>query len=151
MDYSLLSIGSWLAEFGRSFVEHLKEEIKVGDIGEEINKGILQWQHYFKIKDVDFLITDAVIVSWIAIVLVLVLFICMRGKNTIRPNKAQVVMWALVDLVVNTCMSFGMNRKEAEVVAPMAGTFGIVIAGCNVISTFKIEFFTIYQSFNIFS
>ena len=31
------------------------------------------------------------------------------------------------------------NRKEAEEVAPMIGTFGIVIAGCNVISTFKIS------------
>lgn len=134
-----LSIGSWLSEFGRAFIEHLKEEIKVGDIGEEINKGILQWQHYINVGNNKFLITDAVIVSWIAIALIIILFISMRGKDTIRPNKAQVIMWALVDLIVNTCMSFGMNRKEAEVVAPMAGTFGIVIAGCNVISTFKIS------------
>lgn len=134
----LLSSGSWFSQFGSAFVEKVKEEIRVGDIGEEINHGILQWKQYFKIGDISFLLTDAIIVSWIAIVLVIILGIFMKGKLTTRPKGKQVFLWLLVELIINTCMSFGMNRKEAEVVAPMTGTFGLIIAGCNVISTFKI-------------
>ena len=131
--------GTWIEEFGRAFVEKFVEEFKIGDIGADIREGILQWQHYFYIGDVKILITDAVIVMWIATILAIILFKVMAGKNTIRPNTRQTLVWMLVDLVINTCMGFGMNRKEAEQVTPMIGTFGIVIAGCNVISTFKLS------------
>ena len=135
--------GTWLEEFGRAFVEKLVEEFnipaKMGNIGEDINHGILQWQHYFQIGDYKLVITDAIIVMWIATILSIILFRWMMGKSTVRPNAKQTIVWMLGDLLVNTCMGFGMNRKEAETVAPMIGTFGIVIAGCNVISTFKVS------------
>ncbi|MBP5260640.1 MAG: F0F1 ATP synthase subunit A [Clostridiales bacterium] len=134
--------GNWFEEFGQAFIEKLAAEFRIGDkiagIGDEINEGILQWQHYFLIGDVKVLLTDAIIVMWIATILAVILCKMMTGRDTIRPSKKQTVMWMLADLIVNTCMGFGMNRKEAEEVAPMIGTFGIVIAGCNVISTFKI-------------
>lgn len=139
MSLVLAEGGSWIEEFGSAFVEKFVEEFKIGDIGADIREGILQWQHYFFIGDVKVLITDAVIVMWIATILAIILFKVMAGKNTIRPNGKQTLVWMLVDLVINTCMGFGMNRKEAEQVTPMIGTFGIVIAGCNVISTFKLS------------
>ena len=139
----LIATDSWFSEFVRAFLEKLAEEFnipaKIGNIGEEINHGILQWQHYFQLGDYKLVITDAIIVMWIATILSIIIFKIMTGKPTIRPNGKQTVMWMLADLLINTCMGFGMNRKEAEEVAPMIGTFGIVIAGCNVISTFKIS------------
>ena len=62
----------------------------------------------------------------------------MVGKDGIRPNKRQTALYMLVDLMIGVCMGFGMKRDEAERVIPMIGTFGLVIAGCNVISFFKI-------------
>ena len=131
-------LATWIVRFWDTFIEKLIEELKIGDIGEKINEGILQWKGYFNIGSFKFLLTDAIIVMWIATILAIILFKVMLGRETLRPNKAQTLMWSLGDLLVNTCMGFGMNRKEAEHVAPMVGTFGIVIAGCNVISTFKI-------------
>lgn len=130
---------TWFERFWDAFVEKLIEEIKIGNIGETINEGILQWKKYFQIGDLSLVITDAIIVMWIATILAFILVKVMTGKQTLRPNKKQTIMWMLTDLIVNTGMGFGMNRKEAEHVAPMVGTFGIVIAGCNVISVFKIS------------
>ena len=136
----LLSSGSWLQEFCESFKEHFIEEVKIGDIGEEINKSILPWKHYFEIGNgFKVLLTDAVIVSWIAIALVLFLIFRMARKPQLKPGKTQMVLEMLVGLIISTAMDLGMNRKEAEHVAPMIATFGFVIAGCNVISAFEIS------------
>ncbi len=139
MILALMAADSWFGRFWDAFVEKLIEEIKIGDIGATINEGILQWKKYFQIGSLEVVITDAIIVMWIATILAIILFKVMTGRQTLRPNKKQTVMWMLTDLIVNTSMGFGMNRKEAERVAPMIGTFGIVIAGCNVISVFKIS------------
>lgn len=135
----LLSSASWLSEFLESFKEHFIEEVKIGDIGEEINKGILPWKNYFDIgTGFKVLLTDAVIVSWIAIAIVLFMIFSMSRKASIKPNKKQTVLEMIVGLIISTSMDLGMNRKEAEHVAPMIATFGFVIAGCNVISAFEI-------------
>ncbi len=139
MILALMAADSWFGRFWDAFVEKLIEEIKIGDIGATINEGILQWKKYFQIGSLEVVITDAIIVMWIATILAIILFKVMTGRQTLRPNKKQTVMWMLTDLIVNTSMGFGMNRKEAERVAPMIGTFGIIIAGCNVISVFKIS------------
>jgi F-type H+-transporting ATPase subunit a len=134
-----VAFDSWLERFWSAFVDKLIEEIKIGDIGEHINEGILQWKKYFNIGGHEFVITDAIIVMVIATIIMIVLFKILTGKETIRPNKKQTMMWFLYDLLINTAMGFGMNRKEAEKVAPMVGTIAIIIGGCNVISTFKIS------------
>jgi len=139
MILALAAADSWFGRFWDAFVEKLIEEIKIGDIGATINEGILQWKKYFHIGSLEVVITDAIIVMWIATILAIILFKVMTGRQTLRPNKKQTVMWMLTDLIVNTSIGFGMNRKEAERVAPMIGTFGIIIAGCNVISVFKIS------------
>ena len=68
----VLSIGSWLSEFLISFGKQFIEEFKIGDIGEDINKGILQWQHtFFNVGDIPIVLTDAIIVTWLAVAIVL--------------------------------------------------------------------------------
>jgi F-type H+-transporting ATPase subunit a len=129
----------WFLEFLKAFWEAFVEEIKIGDIGEEINKGILQWQHYFMIDNIQLVITDAIIVSWIAIALmILLLWYLSRGISK-KPNTRQTLIWLVVDLILKTCRDFGMSREQAEEVAPMIMSIGAVIMGCNVISVFKIS------------
>lgn len=134
-----LSIQSWFAEFGKAFVDKLIEEVGVGDIGEEINHGILQWKNYFYVGSVELLITDAIIVSWIAIAAIIIFAIWGVSKRSLIPSKKQTVMELIVGLIISSCEGFGMNKKEAEYVAPMVGTFGLVIMACNVCSVFKIS------------
>lgn len=135
----LLTSATWFSEFWESFKEHFMEEIKIGDIGAEINESILPWKHYFDIGNgFKLLLTDAVIVSWIAIALVLFLIFRMAKKPQLKPGKMQTVLEMLVGLIISTAMDLGMNKKEAEHVAPMIATFAFVIAGCNVISAFEI-------------
>lgn len=129
----------WFLEFLKAFWEAFVEEIKIGDIGEEINKGILQWQHYFEVDNIQLVITDAIIVSWIAIALmILLLWYLSRGISK-KPNTRQTLIWLVVDLILKTCRDFGMSREQAEKVAPMIMSIGAVIMGCNVISVFKIS------------
>ena len=120
-------------------IDKIVEEVKIGNIGDAINEGILQWKKYFNIGGFELVITDAIIVMFFATILMIILFRFMTGKETLRPNKKQTMMWYLYGLLINTAMGFGMNRKEAERVAPMVGTIAIIIGGCNVISTFKIS------------
>ncbi len=130
---------SWLAEFFRSFGRHFVDEFKIGNIGEEINEGILQWKRdFFDLGGIKVVLTDAVIVSWIAIAIVVLIFALMSRKAKIIPSGKQTFVEMIVGLIIGTSMSFGMNRKEAEHVAPMIGTIGMIIMGCNVISAFKI-------------
>ncbi len=132
-----LFAGSWISEFWQAFCTKFAEAFKPGDIGAEISEGILQVQKYFDIGNFKVLITDAVIVTWIAVIAAVIVFRLMVGKETIRPNTKQTILWMLVDLIISSAMGFGMNRKEAEEVAPMIMTFGIIITGCNCISYFK--------------
>lgn len=133
----VLMAGSWFSEFWQAFCTKFAEAFKPGDIGEEISEGILQVQHYFEVGDMKLLITDAVIVTWIAVLAAVLVFSLMVGKPTIHPNKKQTLLWMIVEMIINAAMGFGMTKKEAEEVAPMILTFGIVITGCNSISFLK--------------
>lgn len=137
MYQAVMFAGSWLSEFWQAFCTKFAEAFKPGDIGEEISEGILQVQHYFNVGDYKLLITDAVIVTWIAVLAFIIIFKLMVGKETIHPNTKQTVLWMMVELIINAAMGFGMNKKEAEEVAPMIMTFGIVITACNCISFLK--------------
>ena len=129
----------WFLEFLKAFWEAFVEEIKIGDIGADIREGILQWQHYFEVDNIQLVITDAIIVSWIAIALmILLLWYLSRGISK-KPNTRQTLIWLVVDLILKTCRDFGMSREQAEKVAPMIMSIGAVIMGCNVISVFKIS------------
>lgn len=129
---------SWFSVFWASFLEHLKEEFSVGDIGEEINEAILQVQKYLFIGDFKLLITDAVIVTWIAVAIMIVIFGIMTAHAKIRPSTKQTFVEMMVGLLISVGQSFGLTKEEARHISPFVGTLAIVIASCNVISVFNI-------------
>lgn len=138
---SFLLAGTWFSEFWAAFVEQLTERLfGHKDIGEEISKAIMQVQMSFAAGDNTLIITDAIIVTWIAVVIMLIIVAVLLGKPSKdhKLTKGQTILISLTDLVINTAMSFGMNRKQAEEVAPMVMTFGLVLVACNSISYFHL-------------
>lgn len=138
MNLAVLTVGTWLSEFWRSFVEQLGERFHPGDIGGEISEAILQFQAYFNVGDYRLLITDAIIVTWIAAIIAFIAIRLMIGKPSIKFSVGQVLVVSLTELIISTAMSFGMNRKQAEEVTPMIFSLGLVIMACNMISYFKL-------------
>lgn len=138
---SFLLAGTWFSEFWAAFVEQLTERLfGHKDIGEEISKAIMQVQMSFTAGDNTLIITDAIIVTWIAVVIMLIIVAVLLGKPSKdhKLTKGQTILVSLTELVISTAMSFGMNRKQAEEVAPMVMTFGLVLVACNSISYFHL-------------
>jgi len=129
---------SWLSEFFTAFVEALKDKFHHGDIGEKINEAIMQVQNYFEIGDVKVVITDAVIVTWISVAIMIVLVTLLIKTPKLIPGKGQTVLEMLIGLMLSVAEGFGLNRKEAKHIAPMIATICIVITGCNCISLFGV-------------
>ena len=138
---SFLLAGTWFSEFWAAFVEQLTERLfGHKDIGEEISEAIMQVQMSFAAGDNTLIITDAIIVTWIAVVIMLIIVAALLGKPSKdhKLTKGQTILVSLTELVISTAMSFGMNRKQAEEVAPMVMTFGLVLVACNSISYFHL-------------
>ena len=138
---SFLLAGTWFSEFWAAFVEQFTERLfGHKDIGEEISEAIMQVQMSFAAGDSTLIITDAIIVTWIAVVIMLIIVAVLLGKPSKdhKLTKGQTILVSLTELVINTAMSFGMNRKQAEEVAPMVMTFGLVLVACNSISYFHL-------------
>ncbi|MCR4558298.1 MAG: F0F1 ATP synthase subunit A [Saccharofermentans sp.] len=137
-----IMIASWLSEFFAAFAEKFVERFDIGNknIGAEISEAIMQIQMYFKVGDYKLLITDAVIVTWVAVLIFIIIITLLVGKPSkdLKLTAGQALLVSLTELVITTAMSFGMNRKQAEEVAPMIMTFGIVITACNSISYFHL-------------
>ena len=141
MTTALIMAGSWLSEFFAAFAEKFAERFSSDkDIGSEISEAILQVKMYFNVGDYKLLITDAVIVTWIAVIAMLIVLTLLIGKPSkdLKLTKGQAIVVSLTELVISTAMSFGMNRKQAEEVTPMILTFGLVITACNSISYFHL-------------
>ena len=142
MTMAMVLAGSWLSEFFAAFAEQFAERFDIAhkDIGAEISEAIMQVQMYFNVGDYKLLITDAVIVTWLAVIIFIILLNVLIGKPSkdLKLTKGQALIISLTELVINTAMSFGMNRKQAEEVTPMIMTFGIVITACNSISYFHL-------------
>ena len=138
-----LMVASWLSEFFAAFAEKFAEHFDIAhkDIGAEISEAIMQIQMYFQIGDYKLVITDAVIVTWIAAAIVIIIVGILAGKPSkdLKLTAGQAVLVSITELVITTAMSFGMNRKQAEEVAPMIMTFGLVIMACNSISYFHLS------------
>ena len=138
---SFLLAGTWFSEFWAAFVEQFTERLfGHKDIGEEISKAIMQVQMSFAAGDNTLIITDAIIVTWIAVVIMLIIVAVLLGKPSKdhKLTKGHTILVSLTELVISTAMSFGMNRKQAEEVAPMVMTFGLVLVACNSISYFHL-------------
>lgn len=138
---SFLLAGTWFTEFWASFLVQLAERFSTDkDIGAEISEAIMQIQMSWQVGDFKILITDAIIVTWLAVILMIILVNVLVGKPR-KDNKltaGQALIVSLTELVISTAMSFGMNRKQAEEVTPMIMTFGLVIMACNSISYFHL-------------
>lgn len=135
----LLNGSSWMKEFFESFKDHFMEEFRIGDIGKDISSSILQWQDSFTVGKVHFLVTDAVVVTWIAMFFFISLWIWIAAKRERIPTGRQLVSESIIDLFMTLCKSNGMNNKQAEIVAPFIGTVCFFLIACNVISAFKIS------------
>lgn len=137
MTTALIMAGSWLSEFFAAFAEKFAERFSSDkDIGAEISEAILQVKMYFNVGDYKLLITDAIVVTWIAVIAMIIVLTLLIGKPSkdLKLTKGQAIVVSLTELVISTAMSFGMNRKQAEEVTPMILTFGLVITACNSIS-----------------
>lgn len=138
---SFILAGTWFTEFWAAFVEQLTERLfGHKNIGEEISEAIMQVQMSFSAGNKSLIITDAIIVTWIAVVIMLIIVAVLLGKPSKdhKLTKGQTILVSLTELVISTAMSFGMNRKQAEEVAPMVMTFGLVLVACNSISYFHL-------------
>ena len=141
MTTALIMAGSWLSEFFAAFAEKFAERFSSDkDIGAEISEAILQVKMYFNVGDYKLLITDAIVVTWIAVIAMIIVLTLLIGKPSkdLKLTKGQAIVVSLTELVISTAMSFGMNRKQAEEVTPMILTFGLVITACNSISYFHL-------------
>ena len=139
---AIVIVASWLSEFFAAFAEQFAERFDIGhkDIGGEISEAIMQVQMYFNVGDYKLLITDAIIVTWVAVIAILIVVGLLIGKSSkeLKLTKGQALLVSLTELIITTAMSFGMNRKQAEEVTPMIMTFGLVITACNSISYFHL-------------
>ncbi len=134
-------VSTWFSEFWAAFVEQFIERLfGHKDIGAEISEAIMQVQLSFAAGDFSIIITDAVIVTWIAVVIMLIVIALLLGKPSKdhKLTKGQTLLVSLTELIIKTAMGFGMNRKQAEEVAPMVMTFGLVLIACNSISYFHL-------------
>lgn len=141
MILAVLTAATWLSEFFAAFKEQLNDRLfGHKEIGEEISKAIMQIQMFFKVGDYKIIITDAVIVTWIAVVIMLILVAFLLGKssNGYKLTKGQTILVSATELIISTAMGFGMNRKQAEEVTPMIMTLGLVLIACNSISYFHL-------------
>ncbi|MBR5974089.1 MAG: F0F1 ATP synthase subunit A [Clostridiales bacterium] len=133
----LLAASRW-TQFWEAFEKKIQELFHIGNIGEEIRSAILQWRGYIPGTGERVPITDAIIVSWIAVLAGILFFTWMGGKKSRIPSTRQAVMESLINVLFGVCRDYGLNEEQAEKVIPMVGTIGIFLISCNVISIFHI-------------
>jgi len=133
-----LASSNWFVQFLISFKDQLIGSFKIGNIGAEISKAILPKKQYLIVGNRSFLLTDAVIVTWIAITIFCILWIWIAAKRERVPKGRQLISESVVDLLLTLCKSNGMNQKQAETVTPFIGTIGFFLISCNLVSAFKL-------------
>lgn len=133
-----LAGSSWFVQFLISFKDQFIESLKIGNIGEDISKAILQQKQSFNLGGVHFLLTDAVVVTWIAVGLFCLLWIWIARKRERVPSGRQLISESIVDMFLTLCKSSGLNQQQAEVVTPFIGSICFFLIACNLASAFKI-------------
>ena len=129
---------SWWAQFWEAFKEELGSAFGGKSIGEEIRHGIMQWKGYFQLGDSKVPITDAIIITWLAVAIGIVIFWWLGRKREMIPGGRQSIMESLIGILFGVCKDYGLNEEQAEKIIPMIGTIGIVLISCNVCSIFKL-------------
>ena len=100
MSMALITAGSWLSEFFAAFAEKFAERFSSNkDIGSEISEAIMQVQMYFKVGDYKLLITDAIIVTWVAVIAMIIVVSLLAACNSISylhlPPPAKNIAFAI--------------------------------------------------------
>lgn len=134
----LLSAADWFRDFFKAFGEKFMEAIRIGDIGEQIGEAILPWKNIFQVGSVKLLLTDAIIVTWVAVIPFIILWVWIASKRQTIPTGRQLISETVVKLFLDLCKSNGLNSKQSEQVAPMIGSICFFLISCNLISAFKI-------------
>jgi len=134
----LLNSSNWFQEFLTALKEKFLEAIQIGDIGEEISTAILPKNQYILLGNKNFLLPDAVLVTWIAVGILCLLFAWIARKRDRIPSGRQLISESLVNLLLSLCKNSGMTDKQAEQVTPFVGTVGLFIVACNLVTVFKI-------------
>mgnify|MGYP003410427856 CR=1 FL=1 len=134
----LLNSSNWFQEFLTALKEKFLEAIQIGDIGEEISTAILPKNQYILLGNKNFLLPDAVLVTWIAVGILCLLFAWIARKRDRIPSGRQLISESLVNLLLSLCKNSGMTDKQAEQVTPFVGTVGLFIVACNLVTIFKI-------------
>ena len=131
---------SFWPRFWSAFKEDMLEEIRIGDIGFEIEHAIaprilFRWQ----LGSFELVISDAVVVSWIILAVIFILAWLMGRKREMIPRSGrQLISENLVDILLNLCQNAGMSYEQSETVVPFVGTIGLFITLTNLSSLFKI-------------
>jgi len=133
-----LASSNWFIQFLISFKDQFIESLKIGNIGEDISSAILQQKQYLNVGSVHILLTDAVVVTWIAVAIFCGLWIWIAARRERVPAGRQLVSETVVDLFLTLCKSNGMNQKQSESVAPFVGSICFFLIACNLASAFKI-------------
>lgn len=135
----LLSAAGWLSAYWEALIHEFISEFKIEDIGSEIRHAILPWKEFFTVGGQSFLLTDAIIVTWIAVIPSILLWIWVASKRDRIPSGRQLLGETLVGLFISLCKNNGLNQKQSEQVAPMIGSICFFLVSCNLVSVFGIS------------
>lgn len=127
-------------EYFSSLGTHLRDELQIGHIGEEISKAIMpKTLLNVSIGNWTFHITDAVVATWVVMAAIFALGWFLGHKREHVPtSKRQLIAEMLVDTLLKLCRDAGMNQFQSEKVAPFVGTIAIFITMTNLSSMFHI-------------
>jgi F-type H+-transporting ATPase subunit a len=131
---------SYLSEFFTAFKDKFIEEIKIGNIGEEIVKVIAPKTIFtLQIGGYNLMITDAILATWVVMLVIAVLaWLLGHSPRRLPSTKRQLAAESLINLLLKLCQSSNMTYEQAEVVVPYVGTIAIFIGLTNLSSMFKI-------------
>ena len=131
---------SYMSEYWEAFKAHFVETLKVGDIGEEINKAIApNILASFNLGGFKVVLSDAIVASWVVMIAIFLLgWFFGRNLQKIPQGNRQLVSESLVSVLLNLCKSSNMSYEQAEKVVPFVGTIAVFVSLTNLSSMFKI-------------
>jgi F-type H+-transporting ATPase subunit a len=131
---------SYISELLQALKASFVSSIKIGNIGEEISKVIIPREVFSTyIGGVHVIISDAVIATWVAMVVIAAGAYYMGHKpQRIPDTKRQQLAETLVDILLKLCQSSNMSYEQSEQIVPYVGTIAIFISITNLATMFKI-------------
>ncbi len=124
---------SYWSEFCFALGQRLRTILQHGDIGEKIQEAIApQIMFSLLIGGRTFLISDAVVVSWLMLPAICLLsYWLARQAKKAAPGWAGLITESLVKTLLQLCQNAGMSFDQAEKVVPFVGSLGVFISLAN--------------------